>query len=134
VRALATRDRSAHEIDTRLERAGVGEGDRVEAVAALAGLGYLDDARFAASRAATLAARGHGDASIRADLETRGIAPALIQAALAAVEPEEARARAMAGRDGRTPRTARRLSAKGFSPEAIEAALECVAPSDADLV
>jgi SOS response regulatory protein OraA/RecX len=121
---LRRSDRSAQEVDERLERAGVDEAQRAEALDTLVRLGYVDDARLAVRRAETLAERGFGDAAIRHDLARRGISSDEIAAALAALAPERERATARMARDGATPRMARRLAAKGFSAEAIDAALE----------
>jgi regulatory protein len=135
VRALRHRDRSAAELDERLARAGIDDERRVEALERLARLGYVDDARLAADRARALAARGHGDRSIRADLRRRGIDAEATEAALATLEPESARADTLVERGGPTPRTARRLAAKGFSSESIESALGShIAGGGADLV
>jgi regulatory protein len=133
-RALRHRDRSASEIEERLARAGIGEDAVAEALARLVALGYVDDARFAANRAAALAARGHGNASIRADLEGRGVTPGIVAQALAALALEEERARAIARRDGRSLRTARRLAVRGFSAESVELAVGSVASGEVDLV
>jgi regulatory protein len=122
-RALQHRDRSAREIDERLARAGVGDEARADALETLERLGYLDDERFATGRADALAARGHGDASIRADLAAHGVAAELVETAIGALEPEAERARALVARHGVSARTARRLAARGFAPEAVEAAL-----------
>ena len=91
-RALRSRDRSAAELETRLERRGVGEAEREQALETLERIGYVDDERFARSRAEQLAARGSGDALIRHDLEARGIAPEHVETALASLEPERERA------------------------------------------
>ena len=47
--------------------------ERAAAVETLERLGYVDERRFAASRAAALAARGYGDEAIRFDLEREGV-------------------------------------------------------------
>src|SRR3954452_17443577 len=134
-RALRHRDRSAHEIAERLERAGVEEAARAEALATLARLGYVDDARFAQARAEALARRGHGDAAILFDLERHGVEADTVDAALGALEPELVRARAVVERRGATPRTARHLFGKGFSRESIDAALgDGLASEDAEAV
>ncbi|HXH97255.1 MAG TPA: RecX family transcriptional regulator, partial [Gaiellaceae bacterium] len=88
--------------------------------------GLLDDARFARARADALAARGYGDAAIRVDLERQGVRSEIAQEVLAAVEPEQARARRILARRGRGVQTLRRLAARGFDPETIatEAELE----------
>ena len=92
LRALRYRDRSAAELDARLERRGVGEAEREQALETLERIGYVDDERFARTRAEQLADRGSGDALIRHDLEGRGLAAELVEAALAALEPERERA------------------------------------------
>jgi SOS response regulatory protein OraA/RecX len=89
LRALRAADRSRAELDARLERRGIGAAERRRALDGLERLGYLDDARTAALRAERLAARGYGDAYIRADLERRGL-PA--GDAVAGLAPEAERA------------------------------------------
>jgi regulatory protein len=95
LRALRAADRSRAELDERLARKGYGAEERRDALDELERLGYLDDERTAALRAARLAERGYGDAYIRADLERRGLDA---EAALAALEPEAERAERQAGR------------------------------------
>ena len=121
-RSLRHRDRSRSEIDGRLAKAGVGEAERGEALDRLEQVGYVDDGRFAASRAAALATRGQGDAAIRFDLRRRGLDPAAVETALAALAPEAERAVQVAERLGRTPKTAAQLRRKGFGADALEAA------------
>jgi regulatory protein len=122
-RALRHRDRSRAQIDARLTRAGVEADRRADALETLERIGYVDDDRFARTRAAALAARGLGDEAIRADLEAGGVGAEALEEALAALEPEVERARAIAARSGRTVRTAVQLARKGFGEDAIEAAV-----------
>jgi regulatory protein len=122
-RALQHRDRSRQEIDARLAEAGVDEDRRADALDHLERFGYVDDQRFATARAEALAARGHGDESIRVDLDRHGVAAEPAALALAGLEAEADRARALAQRLGRTPKTAAQLARKGFSEDAIEAAV-----------
>jgi regulatory protein len=122
-RALRRRDRSRAQIAERLERAGVDEQGREDALETLERVGYVDDDRFALVRAAALAERGLGDAAIRFDLEGSGAAAEAVEAALAALEPEARRAAAVVARLGRTPKTAAHLARKGFGEEAIESAV-----------
>jgi regulatory protein len=129
-RALRHRERSRREIDERLAKAGVDEVARADAIETLERVGYLDDARFAAARAAALAARGYGDAFIRHDLGGRGLDGATVGEALGALEPEADRARALAARLGPGARTAARLARKGFAGESIESALGGEIPVD----
>jgi len=119
-RALRHRDRSAREVEARLERAGIDGPRRSEALETLGRLGYVDDDRFARTRADTLARRGRGDTAIRFELERAGVEAEAVETAIAALEPELERARAIVARDGATPRIARRLAANGFARETVE--------------
>ena len=94
-RALRHADRSRAELDERLARGGHDGDARAAALDKLEGLGWLDDARTAAVRAAALAGRGYGDAYIRAELTRRGLP---VEEALSELEPETERARRYAGR------------------------------------
>jgi regulatory protein len=70
-------------------------------VADLTARGYLDDEAFARHWVATRTARGYGPARLRAELRARGVAAALIEAALAGDRDDETeleRARAAARR------------------------------------
>jgi SOS response regulatory protein OraA/RecX len=122
-RALRRQDLSEHGIAERLGRASVAPAAVAESLAVLSRAGLVDDARFARTRAGSLADRGHGDAAIRYDLERQGVAPELIQEALDGLEGEEERARRLVERRGRGARTARYLASKGFGEGAVEAAL-----------
>ncbi len=122
-RALARRDRSPAGLEAVLERRGVAAGERQAAVETLERLGYVDERRFAESRAAALAGRGYGDEAIRFDLEREGVGAGAASEALATLEPEHERAVALVAGGKDDAKTARRLLARGFSPETVEAAL-----------
>ena len=122
-RALRMRDRPARELDERLERGGVPAQERTRTLETLTSAGIVDDARFARSRAAGMAARGFGDAAIDHDLEQRGVGAEEREQALAALEPEGERARAIVARRGASPATARMLARKGFDEDAVEGAV-----------
>ena len=81
-------------------------------VADLTARGYLDDGAFARHWVATRAARGYGPARLHAELRARGVAAALVEAALAGAsdEGELERARAVARR--RLPALSRRDRAR----------------------
>lgn len=128
-RALQHRDRSRQEVDERLARAGIDEEARTDALETLERVGYVDDTRFAGTRAAALARRGYGDEWIRHDLGEHGIAQEAIAAALDGLAPEAERAAALVARLGRTARAGAQLARKGFSEDAVEAA---VGPDVAD--
>ena len=121
-RALRHRDRSRSQIDDRLARAGVEDDRRADALDALERVGYVDDARFAAGRASSLAERGYGDEAIRALLAADGLAPDAVEDAVTSLEAEAERAAAIVAGLGASPRTAARLARKGFGEEAVEAA------------
>jgi SOS response regulatory protein OraA/RecX len=120
--SLARGDRTRRELDERLERAGLDVEERQAALETLERIGYVDDARVAASRAEALAARGQGDDAIRFDLERRGLAAEHVEAALAALQPEQERARELAERLGPTPKTLSQLRRKGFGADSLESA------------
>ena len=122
-RSLHYRDRSRSELDARLARAGIDEDARADALDTLERVGYVDDERFAAARAAALAGRGYGDEAIRHDLSGHQLRPEAIEAGLASLEAEAARAVALVERLGRTRKVAAQLARKGFSQDALEAAL-----------
>jgi regulatory protein len=116
--ALRYRDHSRRSLEERLAGRGVAPAAGAAAIAALEQAGVVDDARVAAARAETLASRGYGDAAIRFDLERRGIAAKLVEAAVDGLEPEPERAKALVARNG--PGAARRLASRGFDPGVIE--------------
>jgi regulatory protein len=118
--SLRHRDRSRRDVDDRLARAGIGDAARGETLDALERLGYVDDGRFARTRAAALAERGYGDAYIRADLERQGTPANAVDEAVAELPDEAERATALVERDGRSARTAARLARKGFAAETLE--------------
>jgi SOS response regulatory protein OraA/RecX len=122
-RALRHRDRSRATLRARLDAAGIAPRAAEEALQTLARAGIVDDQRFAYARAAALAARGSGDALIRADLLAAGISGDPAAAAIAALEPERERALRVVAARGETIATARLLARRGFAGEAIEAAL-----------
>ena len=121
-RALRHRDRSRSQLDERLARAGVEDDRRADALDALERIGYVDDARFAGQRAASLAERGYGDDAISALLAADGVPPELAGEAVGALRPESERAAEIVASLGASPRTAARLARKGFGEDAVEAA------------
>jgi len=122
-RALRHRDRSRATLRARLDAAGIAPGAAEDALKTLVRAGVVDDERFAHERAAALAARGSGDALIRADLTAAGISSDGAAAAIAALDAERERAIRLVAARGETMATARWLARRGFAAEAIEAAL-----------
>lgn len=123
-RALARRDLSAAELDARLERARVAPSVAAEVAGTLERAGLVDDERFAANRAESLAARGWGDAAIVARLEAVGVDEAVARVAVAALDPEAVRARLLVERESDPVRQARLLARRGFGEETLESVLE----------
>ena len=119
-RSLAASDRSQHELERRLARAGHSAAAREEAIRALDRAGLLDDTRVAEARAERLARRGYGDAAIRADLRRRLVPADTAAGAVAALDPELDRARRLVTGQSVTPAFIRRLSGRGFSRETLE--------------
>ncbi len=122
-RALARRDHSAASLRAKLARSGFSQQAREDAVEALAGSGYVDDAKFACDRAVRLAGRGYGDEWIRADLAAQGVPAGDIEAAIAALAPERERALDAAAGHADAVRAARALERRGFSEGALEGVL-----------
>jgi SOS response regulatory protein OraA/RecX len=120
VGALRHRDHTRASLERRLAGRGVAPAARAEALEVLDRAGVVDDARLAHDRAALLAGREAGDLLIADDLARRGVPAALVASAVAALEPEEERARRAVERLGLTPKTLRRLAAKGFREETLE--------------
>jgi SOS response regulatory protein OraA/RecX len=122
-KALARRDRSAADLTAYLERRGTAAEDAAAAVERLRHAGYVNDGRYATTRAEVLAERGYGDEAVRFELERDGLGADEIEAALATLAPERERALAALQR-AKTPLAAiRRLAAKGFGADSLEAAL-----------
>jgi SOS response regulatory protein OraA/RecX len=119
VRALRHRDVSRGRLEERLARRGAGPEARVDALATLERAGLVDDARVAATRARARAERGYGDAAIRFALEGERLAPEVVAEALAALEPERDRVKALVG-DPVDRRALRRLASRGFAAETLE--------------
>ncbi len=83
-RAVGYRERTVAEVRTFLERKRVGPCAIDEAVAELSGAGFLDDARYARRFAEDKRELERwGSERIARDLHRRGVAPGLIEAAVA---------------------------------------------------
>ena len=86
---IAGRARTETEVRRRLARAGFSEPDADGAVEKLLGYGYLDDAQYALDFVKSRhASKGYGPSRLQQDLRRRGIAPALIETALATLAEE----------------------------------------------
>jgi SOS response regulatory protein OraA/RecX len=128
VTALRHRDLSSQRLDQRLASRGVGAVARADALAALERSGVIDDNRAAEGRARGLARRGQGDAAIRFRLEEEGFAAEVVADALARLDPEADRARALVARRGGGPVTARWLASRGFDADVVDNAAGGFAP------
>jgi regulatory protein len=101
------------ELTRRLQRRGAPADVATDVVADLVARGHVDDAAFARQWIATRSARGYGAGRLRAELAVRGVERAVIDAALAGLDANEALERARAA-------AARRLSALGrVDPERV---------------
>ena len=72
-------------------------------MADLAARGYLADAAYARHGVSTRPPRGYGAARLRAELRARGVAPRLVEAALATIEADDPLTRARAAARRRLP-------------------------------
>jgi regulatory protein len=124
LRALWHRNRSRHDLEQRLERAGIPPDDRAATLDRLAETGLLSDDRFAEERARTLAGRGAGDALIRHDLRRQGVDHAAVEQAIARLEPEEQRAARVFQERGGGAKALRYLAGRGFAAGTLEALAE----------
>jgi regulatory protein len=120
LRALRHRDRSRHDLDRRLERAGIAASERERALDGLVEAGLLSDARFAEARARALVERSAGDELIRRDLARHGIDESVAAGVLAELPPEAERAERAFAKRGGDAKALRHLASKGFSAESLE--------------
>ncbi len=120
VRALSRREHSRASLDTRLERAGVGDTARAEVLQRAERGGLVDDERFAERRARHLAERGAGDLLIVDDLVRQGVDEGVARTAVGDLSAEPERAAAIVERRGRSARTLRYLASRGFSEDSLE--------------
>ena len=93
VRLLGLCDRSCKEIETRLRQAGF-EAEVVSGtVEWLAGLGYLDDRRFARTYAGEKQRSGWGPRRIRSELAAKGVERSIVDEVVGPLEEAEAEAK-----------------------------------------
>jgi regulatory protein len=128
---LSRRAWTRAQLDARLRRRGAPADVAATVVADLAARGYLDDAAFARQWVETRAVRGYGAGRLRAELRARGVEPATIDVALAALDAGQVLERARAAAHRRLPalqrgapeRLAARLAAfllrRGYSPGVV---------------
>ena len=119
-RMLARRPLPRALLEERLEKKGVAPVALEEAVEVLEHAHYLNDRSYALDRAQSLAERGYGNAAARYILEQEKVGSGLIDEAVAALEPELERARAIARSVADRKRLLRRLSRRGFDSDVIE--------------
>jgi regulatory protein len=132
VRLLARRDFACAELAARLQQDGYPAEGVAAVVAELTAGRILDDSRFAAHYVAYHAQRGHGPRRITMELQGRGVAEPLIEAALAAGPDWAALARevrirrfglAPAGSWPEKAKQGRFLQYRGFSSDHVRSAL-----------
>jgi regulatory protein len=89
LRLLGLRDRSRRELETRLRQAGFDAEVVCATVEWLAGLGYLDDGRFARAYAAEKQRSGWGPRRVRAELAAKGVERSIVEETMASAGEEE---------------------------------------------
>ena len=125
VALLALRERSRAELTRALSSRGFAQADVETALARVVALGYLDDGRVAAARAARLLGEGKSRGEIERRLSGQGIEPTLAQKAVrsqaeASGQSDEATARALlTARHLGGPKAARFLARRGFDEALI---------------
>lgn len=140
LRLLAQREHSRQELERKLRAHAADEDELVAALDALQARGFINEQRVADSvvhrRAPAL-----GAARVRAELQAKGLAPALVTEAMAGLQQTEA-ARAEAvwrKKFGLAPtdaadraRQMRFLAARGFAPELVRRVVPRVATQAVD--
>ena len=134
LKLLSMRARSRHELEQALTRKGFAEAVREQALARVQGWGYLDDARFAQERAASLLRKGRlGPRAVLQRLEAHGVGDAAAREAVeraSGAEGFDALSAARAVLDGKgllgrplsakeRARAGRLLDSRGFSEDVI---------------
>jgi len=119
-RMLARRPLPRALLEERLEKKGVAPVALEEAVEVLEQAHYLNDRSYALDRARSLADRAYGDAAVRYSLEQERVGSELIEEAVASLEPELERARAIAGSVPNPKKLLGRLARRGFDPDTLE--------------
>lgn len=104
---LVRREHSRRDLKRKLGLRGADPEEAAAAVEKLAGLGYQDDARFAASFARDRASAGYGPVRIRQELSGHGLDRDQVEVALAACETD-------------WPELARRQVSRRFRPAELE--------------
>lgn len=137
LKLLSARGRSRLELDRLLERRGHPAEERSRAIDRVSQLGYLDDAKLAHARAASLLRDGRlAPAAVRRRLLALGLSDELVESAVRLAAGEQGfdpvvAARALLERRGLTsPSTARDraragrlLAARGFDEDVVEKVL-----------
>ena len=139
VALLARRDFATRELLGRLAAKGFDADTAAAVITELVAEGVLNEARYAQNFATWHAARGQGPLRIAAQLKQQGVAPDLIEGALAGPHDWAALAsKVRRGRFGPQPprgwpeqaRQARFLQYRGFSMEQIRAATGATVDAD----
>jgi regulatory protein len=135
LRLLAARARSRPELEQALQRKGFSERVREEALGKLRGYGYVDDARFARDKAASLLSGGKlGPEGVLRRLEAHGLGEDAARQALSeasgavefdalATARQVLEKRGLAGRPlepKERARAGRLLHSRGFSEDVIQ--------------
>lgn len=138
LRLLAYRERSPHELKTRLVNDGYPIEIAAQIVDRFTELELVDESRFASLWAAGRAAAGVGTRRIRRELSDRGVGDSTIEAAVTPIEEGELQ-RAMSQLQGRVAtsrkdrdRLLRRLVTRGFEFRVAREAVDRVSKNHSD--
>lgn len=145
IRSLARRDMTRWEMLEALRRRGIPDDRAHEEADRLERQGLLDDAALAATLVETrLARKGLGRSGMRRELQRRHVADEDIESALAGLDDDADRARALEVARARLPhihdpepaavrrRLAAYLGRRGYGTEAIESALRALSHEAGD--
>lgn len=120
VRWVRARDRTAAEVQQRLEALGVPAASIAQTLTRARALGYLDDARVLAARVAQLTARHASPLAVETALVSAGFEAQAIAAAVRQLDAVELAQAALASRRISGVRAARWLASRGFDESVIE--------------
>ena len=120
LRLLGLRDRSRRETETRLRQVGFGSEVVGATVEWLAGLGYLDDGRFARVYAAEKQRSGWGPRRVRAELAAKGVERSIVDETMASAGEEEFEEEAAEG-ESALEQTVRKRFGRQFAADPVTA-------------
>lgn len=134
VKLLAGRDKSESKLRQALEKKAYAASEIDAAIARVKALGYLDEARFAQTKARELLRQKKTPSDIRHRLERDGLAAKIIDGVLereaAGFDPLSTARALLAKKKATGVKAARFLTSRGFDDEVIRAVLPGVFDTD----